>query len=1017
MMIRDIIERPSSSTSASCARSPSPPTSHSNGFPLAQHRSQKQFKATSSFSRTPKQEIDHHDRIRVARTGHPVQAVPAVQAVSSRSAYQSRPAVVGDAHALLKEDSEANWRLVRDMSDAQREEERRELEERFGGNLMKALRTRAMGRSQAMSSADIPSSSTSQIHSSLPDTPGVILSSSALKERYFPDVPTESSKLEWLQSPTASCSTDTSVRFDLTGTALSDADKTDLPSDLGLHHHGTAPDLAGYTLQDILHLARSTVPSQRITMLGVLAKIVATYEFDTGTMKNVEARTACREGKVREKGVELGVEILLSPSRSLGIMRAGIDLLFEALGGSTWWWLDKDLATVPFQQDSGGIANLPFDVLIPRLSQILANKSGFPPRSIQQIIRILRRAAQHSVQLAKTVCPLVSVVAQDHVLRKPWPLEPDNEPSIDCLRLVDDVVTSSRTCALSLVGEDLFQELLKFAIPSTWTSGTECQVLTLEVLQIYRKVGRYGLLASIATSAQDIWRDFGFWASRQITPLPLASSMISVYFDCLAIWMTCATDPHRTTPEHDLTWSQISKRGWADEAILIIRNIGIQRGRIGEISSALGLLVVWVDGTGLNGLRGGEAEKTAVINELRQSELQSVLQQYVDANSTELDDEAIIQMLTIAMRLQRNLSSAPEAKGLLFELDTIQILMSKFLMNPKSVKATASKHDAQLRYELLHLSRASNLIDVDAWSRQAFSLMLEFGPGDETVALDLVDLLLREDWSSTAPDLLNQLSSLTHRDGLQILRPLLQYAILPDVSHVIGPSYPSYLYLKATSTLRQPVERSRPGLPLPLDWVFSPLNELLSSATSSAFSQAPLDWNPNELEIVQATLILAQLNQHPVDRSSTLLNLMKVFMLEHGQQSASTSDSDIFRDSTVSLALSSLLTPITRPTAGQNPRSLGLEDVAKSFLGSDVPFFRFYSDFLALYESISFSHILFAQLLLPPLAMSYPVDYRKLLWAEQSSALRTVRTKISDVPLEQGSIRVFYVPREEDPDV
>ena len=1037
-MLRDIVERPTSSTSA---RPPSTPSRHSNGFPSAQHRSQKQSKATSSFSRARKHETDHDNGVRVLGTGQPVQAVPAVQAVSSRSAELLESEPVRDASTGFEEASEANWRLVRDMGDAQREEEKRELEKRFGGDTMKALRTRAMGRSKPTTNADsafpseqstseyyhrdkasahqstVPLSSTSQSLSSHADTPELIPSSSALKERYFADVPTESRKLEWLQPPTASCSTDTSVRFNLTGTTLSQADKTDLPSNLGLHHHGTAPDLAGYTLQDVLHLARSTIPSQRITMLGVLAKIISTYEFDvvTDTSNNVEARTASKDAKAREKGIELGIEILLSPFRSLGVVRAGIDLLFEALGGSAWWWLDEELATYSFRQDPNGIDNLPFETLIPRLSQILSYTSGFQPRSIQQIIRILRRAAQHSMQLAETVCPLVSVVVQHHVLRKPWPLEANNEPSIDGLRLLGDIVISSRTCALSLAREDLYQGLLKFAIPSTWTSETECQALALEVLQIYREIGRYGFLASIATSAREIWRDLGSWASRQIAPDPLASSVTAAYFDCLAMWMTCAIDPHRTTPEHDLTWSQISGLGWADEAISKVKQIGMQRGRTRELSSAMRLLVVWVDGTGLNGLRGGDAEKNAVINGFHQTEMK--IHQYVDAISGGAENEAILNLLTIAIQLQRSLLPATGAQGLLFEPEAIQDLISRFLVDPENVKATTSRQTTQIRYELLYLSRASDLIDVNAWSRQAFGLMPDFGPGDEILALDLIDQLLREDWASTAPDLLNQLSSLTQRDGLQVLRPLLHYAILPDVSHVIGPSFPAHSYLKATSTLRQPVEQSRPGLPLSPDWVFSPLNELLSSATSPAFQQAPLDWNPSELDIVRATLILAQLSHPPLDRSSILLNLMKIFMLEHGQQSALTSDSDIFRDSTVSLALSALLTPLTQPTNGHDPASIGLEDVAKSFLGNDVPFFQFYSDFLALYESISFSHAPFAQLLLPPLAMSYPVDYRKLLWTEQSTALRAIHTKIDEVPLELGSISVFLVPGERDPDV
>ena len=45
-----------------------------------------------------------------------------------------------------------------------------------------------------------------------------------------------------------------------------------LPSHLGLHHHAEG-GRAGYTIDDIFLLARSTVPAQRASILGILAKI------------------------------------------------------------------------------------------------------------------------------------------------------------------------------------------------------------------------------------------------------------------------------------------------------------------------------------------------------------------------------------------------------------------------------------------------------------------------------------------------------------------------------------------------------------------------------------------------------------------------------------------------------------------------------------------------------------------------------------------------------------------------
>ncbi|KAH7928738.1 hypothetical protein BV22DRAFT_1044397 [Leucogyrophana mollusca] len=53
---------------------------------------------------------------------------------------------------------------------------------------------------------------------------------------------------------------------------------------------------------------------------------------------------------------------------------------------------------------------------------------------------------------------------------------------------------------------------------------------------------------------------------------------------------------------------------------------------------------------------------------------------------------------------------------------------------------------------------------------------------------------------------------------------------------------------------------------------------------------------------------------------------------------------------------------------------------------------KFYTDFLALYDAISFSHPLFDALLLAPTSMRYAVDYRRLLWCDYGRVVRTLRT-------------------------
>ncbi|KAG7388198.1 RNA polymerase II associated protein 1 [Phytophthora pseudosyringae] len=62
-------------------------------------------------------------------------------------------------------------------------------------------------------------------------------------------------------------------RFDLGGITLAATD-AELPAHSGLFHHGDDPNAAGYTLPELLHLARSSVASQRAMALNVVAKIL-----------------------------------------------------------------------------------------------------------------------------------------------------------------------------------------------------------------------------------------------------------------------------------------------------------------------------------------------------------------------------------------------------------------------------------------------------------------------------------------------------------------------------------------------------------------------------------------------------------------------------------------------------------------------------------------------------------------------------------------------------------------------
>ncbi|KAF1817662.1 hypothetical protein P152DRAFT_510843 [Eremomyces bilateralis CBS 781.70] len=74
----------------------------------------------------------------------------------------------------------------------------------------------------------------------------------------------------------------TSLRFSFSGALLPPKTAFLLPSNLGLHHHGDAPDAAGYTIPELALLARSSYPAQRCVAyrsLGALLGRLGRGEF------------------------------------------------------------------------------------------------------------------------------------------------------------------------------------------------------------------------------------------------------------------------------------------------------------------------------------------------------------------------------------------------------------------------------------------------------------------------------------------------------------------------------------------------------------------------------------------------------------------------------------------------------------------------------------------------------------------------------------------------------------------
>ncbi|EQC27424.1 hypothetical protein SDRG_14750 [Saprolegnia diclina VS20] len=85
----------------------------------------------------------------------------------------------------------------------------------------------------------------------------------------------ERAKHEWMTSlPPTTSSSSTAVRVDFDGHVLPATDGLLPPSHSGLYHHGDDPDRPGYTIEELVLLARSTVASQRVVACTVLGKVL-----------------------------------------------------------------------------------------------------------------------------------------------------------------------------------------------------------------------------------------------------------------------------------------------------------------------------------------------------------------------------------------------------------------------------------------------------------------------------------------------------------------------------------------------------------------------------------------------------------------------------------------------------------------------------------------------------------------------------------------------------------------------
>lgn len=875
-----------------------------------------------------------------------------------------------------------------------------------------------------------------------------------IRRRFFPNAPMNDPNLAWmrLESSDAEDTPLSSLRFDLKGNPIPATVSLSLPTHLGLHHHSEGTR-AGYTLEDIFLLSRSTVPAQRATMLGILRGISHRLgklqkNGDAEGMEELVGKEEELKGRILAAGVHA-----MADRGSVGVV--AIEVIWECVVG--WDHELENLNGIELEsRDDSSINNLPMDQFLQQITTTLT-QGAVPQESSRQLLSIIRRLAMQNNKTAEKIVvtpQLVPAVLQTFLLT-PIPLQ-DNQAPADplALQLLCTLAEASRSNSREL--EKYADALLRFVSFSPFHSPLPLALATnllVSTLDFYSALASYGIYTHIASTAMSQLAEVErYIISEACSSVPLRIAWCKL----ISIWITCAIDPHQTSPPHDIVWTHITSWAWQDNIMELQAYLSVAEKDWMVWSSSWAAQAAWLEGAKINAIKGGEIERTDFINCSKTgfdngsehevvlktlNDFRNKLDEYVPGDCVRLGQiSRDAEVLTSVIRLwlsciPPHADGPPQSPPLMLPFNQIAEVAQRLLHHDlwstmvafdSSPSCVHCRKISGFLVQFLRLSRRLPSTTQNLWMAQAFSILLRVGPGDEASAeaiiKDLIDLVTPQ-WAGSIGIVITP--AVWERSSLLILEPFLKNIIRPDQDTYVGPLIPTPQSIQSATTQRLPAQNSEAkirGLPLYRDWTTVPVDHLLRSGDSPVFKALPIGWDSSEVEVTRASLLFTLVAQKTLYGSSItesvlsneegIMGCMKVFMLEHNQ-SQNDSAEEVFRDPVVNRLMQDILFYYTQGYNGPRAHSHdNLEKVAQRFLGPSTPFFQFYTDFVALYDAISFSHPVFGSLLLPPTSMHYPPDYRKHLWVDFNHVLRTVRPPISNVL--SSNIRDYLYPVESD---
>ncbi|KAG8955426.1 hypothetical protein FRC04_008777 [Tulasnella sp. 424] len=967
-----------------------------------------------------------------------------------------------------------------------------------------------------------------------------------IRKRFFPNADPNDPSLEWIKGTTTGRVSQTgstptkekeepttkSIRYDLSGRPIPEALRQSLPTHLGLHHHGDEQDEAGYTLDELIMLSRSTVPAQRASMLGTLGKLLS------------YAAAPSNGGNGAVEVEDIRTKVLVTALEALAERGGVLVRAVEAL-----WISTVDYARKRPSSSLDIVALAPLPALLRQLAaHLLPSAQELPPESLTQLLEfVIFLASSPSIEnptpdeigseILRTrdlIPSILHTFITSPSSTSSWTSSSGGSlpPNADAIMLVDALAQTSRANATTVVENGLADTFMMFVVVLPSSSATDdakdinlAHELLARTLDLYATLGKYGMYAITATTAADGFVALGNYVLDLITPglLDLANQrsgwqVVTSYLKLLEVWMTCAIDPHKTTPPHEILWSQVVGWEWASHVYQLRRRLlqllGDNSGPhtdVGKrpiaatIRAALAavwhVLAAWLEGSAVNSVKSGELERHQFVEEIAIPEtrpaedlaLSQVVEEFDQSlsvvaqkanneygNLETLSSNGMVLLSAIRLGFAclppEPTPPTPAPFGPLSESNfhAILILCNKLVFHPLW---------DQLRnlptYQILLLRPLTSLVayatlvarrcgaqglELKDWLKLSFGTMTCLVEGEEDLGSRVLEGITRSITKDAARELtssgdkLDASPEVSSQGGLQVILPFFQTALRrthvksregggedddgpgneESPTEIVAPLVTGRNSIQEATTLRLPHSStsskgssSTPrgggyGLPLRRDWTFAPLDALLHSSTAPVFKVLPNDWDHSEVDVVRATLLLARILQDIVaartnsgftsearavtmSQEEVVFGCMKVFMLEHGQNSSSSfgndSAAEVFRDAIVSTEMDRLLAPFRSLGRSTNPPPAAnrnfppsLERTALPYLGAATPFFQFYSDFLGLYDGVSFGHPTFGALLIPPLANStYPIDYRKLLWGDYAHVLRHLSMEPAEI--------------------